>query len=351
LKNTGPAIMLQALGRDYLHGSHTMKLGAAFAFGLAMGLVVLGLAGRGASDDAPETPIGPKWWPSEWGPADQRGAANRQTAAHVKEATALIREGKVYSLGRVYEHGMPLPGKRHFSLTIPGSPTGGPSGKNQGVYHDDLFSGEIGQIGTQLGGLGHVGVRVGNDDYFYNGFRRSQFGTAYGLEKLGIENVGVFFTRGVLVDVSEARGVEQMRAGEVITSADIEAALKADSLTVREGDVVLIRTGHGRLWRKDNAAYGAGEPGIGLEAARWLSDHKIVLVGADTWATDVVPSEDPDRPFPVHLHLLVRHGIYNLENLDLEALARDKVHEFAFIFAPLRLKGATGSPGNPIAVR
>ena len=259
--------------------------------------------------------------------------------------------GKVYSLGRVYEHGMPLPGKRHFSLTIPGSPTGGPSGKNQGVYHDDLFSGEIGQIGTQLDGLGHVGVRIGDDDYFYNGFRRSQFGTAYGLEKLGIENVGVFFTRGVLVDVAAAHRVERMKAGEVITPGDLEAALKAEGLAVREGDVVLIRTGHGRLWMKDNAAYGAGEPGIGMEAARWLADRKIALVGTDTWATEVVPPEDPDRPFPVHQHLLVRNGIYNLENLDLEDLARDRVHEFAFIFAPLRLKGATGSPGNPIAVR
>jgi kynurenine formamidase len=76
-----------------------------------------------------------------------------------------------------------------------------------------------------------------------------------------------------------------------------------------------------------------------------------VLVGSDTWATEVVPAEDKDRPFEVHQLLLTRHGIYNLENLDLEELARDKVHEFAFIFAPLRLKGATGSPGNPIAVR
>ena len=117
---------------------------------------------------------------------------------------------------------MPLPGKRHFSLTIPGSPTGGPTGKNQGVYHDDLFSGEIGQIGTQLDGLGHVGVRIDGDDYFYNGFKRSQFGTAYGLEKLGIENVGVFFTRGVLVDVAAARGVERMKSGEVITARDLE---------------------------------------------------------------------------------------------------------------------------------
>jgi kynurenine formamidase len=263
----------------------------------------------------------------------------------------LIQAGKVYSLGRVYEHGMPLPGKRHFSLTIPGSPTGGPTGKNQEVYHDDLFSGEIGQIGTQLDGLGHVGVRIDGDDYFYNGFRRSQFGTAYGLEKLGIENAGVFFTRGVLVDVAASRGVARLKNGEVITAGDLETALKTQGVDVREGDVVLIRTGHGPLWMKDNAAYAAGEPGIGMEAARWLCARKIVLVGTDTWATEAVPPEDPERPFPVHQILLVRHGIYNLENLDLEELARDKVYEFAFIFAPLRLKGATGSPGNPIAVR
>jgi kynurenine formamidase len=86
-------------------------------------------------------------------------------------------------------------------------------------------------------------------------------------------------------------------------------------------------------------------------AAAWLAQRKIVLVGSDTWATEVVPPEDPERPFPVHLSLLVRAGIYNIENLDLEELAKDKIYEFAFVFAPLRLKGATGSPGNPIAVR
>jgi kynurenine formamidase len=313
-------------------------------FALAVGLAT----GRGLSQD--ETPIGSKWWPSEWGAGDQRGAANRITPERVMAASRLIQKGKVFSLGRLYEHGMPLPGKRHFSLTIPGSPTGGPSGKNQGVYHDDLFSGEIGQIGTQLDGLGHVGVRIDGDDYFYNGFRRSQFGTAYGLEKLGIENVGVFFTRGVLVDVAAARGVARMKSGEVITARDIEIALKNEGISIGAGDVVLFRTGHGQLWMKDNAAYAAGEPGIGMEAARWLCDRKIVLVGTDTWATEVVPPEDPERPFPVHQLLLVRNGIYNLENLDLEELAQSKAYSFAFIFAPLRLKGATGSPGNPIAV-
>src|SRR5438067_1881227 len=98
-------------------------------------LALVGVAGwaLGQQSGNEETPIGPRWWPSEWGPADQRGAANRVTPEKVLDAKQLIKQGKVYSLGRVYEHGMPLPGKRHFSLTIPGSPTSPPSGKNQGV--------------------------------------------------------------------------------------------------------------------------------------------------------------------------------------------------------------------------
>src|SRR5262249_45867547 len=155
----------------------------------------------------------------------------------------------------------------------------------------------------------------------------------YGLEKLGVENVGVFFTRGVLVDAAGFKGVERLKAGEVVTPADVEGALKAQGVSAGEGDVVLIHTGHGALWMKDNAAFSAGEPGIGLETARWLAARKVVLVGTDTWASEAVPPEDPDRPFRAHQELLVRHGIYNLENLDLGALARDKVYEFAFVFA------------------
>jgi kynurenine formamidase len=189
------------------------------------------------------------------------------------------------------------------------------------------------------------------DDYFYNGFKRSEFGKAYGLEKLGVENVGVFFTRGVLIDVAGFRGVERMAVGEAITVMDLEGALKKQGVEVREADAVLLRTGHGRLWMKNNELFSRGEPGLGMAAARWLCARKIVLVGSDTWATEVVPHEDRDRPYEVHQLLLVRHGIYNLENLDLEEPARDRAYEFAFIFAPLRLKGATGSPGNPIAVR
>jgi kynurenine formamidase len=306
---------------------------------------------RLGAQPADETPIGPRWWPSEWGAADERGAINRQTPATVLAASRLIRKGRIYQLGRLYEHGMPLPGKRHFSLTIPGSPTGGPLGANGLVHHDELISGELGQVGTQLDGLGHVGVRMQGDDHFYNGFKRAEFGTAYGLEKLGVEKVGTFFTRGVMIDIPAAKGVERLNAGDVITPDDLVRALDRQAIEVRQGDAVLIRTGHGSLWMKDNEAFAAGEPGIGMAAARWLAERKIILVGSDTWATEVVPFENKDRPDEVHQELLVRHGIYNLENLDLDELARERIYEFAFIFAPLRLKGASGSPGNPLAVR
>ena len=214
-----------------------------------------------------------------------------------------------------------------------------------------MFSGEIGQVGTQFDGLGHIGTRKGNQDIFYNGFTRSEVGSAYGLEKLGVENVGVFFTRGVLVDVVGYMGLERLPMGYVITAADIEGALKKQAVAVTEGDVVLIRTGHGKLWMVDNETYNSGQPGIGLEAARWLLDRKIVMVGADTWAVEAVPGEDAEGAFRVHELLIQRSGVYILENLDLDGLAADGVYEFAFVFAPLRLKGATGSPGNPFAVR
>ena len=298
-----------------------------------------------------KTPIGSKWWPSRWGAQDQRGAVNLITEKKVIEGAGLIQTGKVYQLGRVYEYGMPLPGKRHFSLTIPGVPTSEPTGENRMVSHDEMFSGEIGQIGTQMDGLGHVGVRLEDDDYFYNGFRLSEFGDSYGLKKLGVENIGAFFTRGVLIDVARARGVERLEPGYVITVADLRKALDVEKMRINSGDVVLIRTGHGLLWMKDNETYGEGEPGIGLDAAKWLIDKDIAMVGADNWAIEVVPHEDPQRPFEVHQWTLTRNGIYHIENINLEALASDQVYEFAFIFAPVPFKGATGSPGNPIAVR
>ena len=288
---------------------------------------------------------------SEWGPGDERGAANRITPQKVLEATRLITDGRIYELGRNYEPGMPVYPGRHYSLTIPGSPTGGPAGRNNLVYHEELVSAQIGQVGTQFDGLGHIGTRVDGEDIFYNGYRRTEFGTAAGLKKLGVEKAGVFVTRGVLIDVAGFKGVDRLAVGTVISAKDLELALERQSVELSEGDVVLLHTGHGALWMVDNDEYNRGAPGIGMEAALWLAEKKVVMTGADTWPVEVIPSEDPGLAFPVHQELIARRGIYNLENLDLAELAADEVYEFAFVFAPVKFKGATGSPGNPIAIK
>jgi kynurenine formamidase len=286
-----------------------------------------------------------RWYPSQWGAEDQRGAANRLTADKVLEAGKLITKGVVYQLGHVYEPGMPMFGTRHYSLRIPQAFS--MPGKNQAIYHDEVISGELGQIGTQFDGLGHLGI----GDLFYNGNRRSEFAQAEGLTKLGIENVGPIVTRGVLLDIARFKGVDQLQGGYEITPADVKGTLQRQNVAIRAGDVVLVHTGWGSLWMKDNARYGASEPGLGVAAAQMLADAGVVVVGADTWGVEVMPNPDSSLSAPVHQLLLARNGIYLHENLITADLARDSVYEFVYVFAPLRLKGATGSPGNPVAIR
>jgi len=299
-------------------------------------LVAAATVARGQSD---------RWYPSRWGAADQRGAANRITPAKVLEAKNAIQKGQIYQLGHVYEAGMPMYGTRHYSIRIPQAfPM---PGKNQAVYHDEEISGELGQIGTQFDGLGHLGI----GDLFYNGNKRSEFAQAEGLTKLGIENVGAIVTRGVLIDVAKFKGVEQLAPTYEITVADLKGALQKQNVQIRSGDVVLIHTGWSSLWMKDNTKFGATEPGIGVAAAQFLVDAEVVVVGADTWGVEVMPNPDASLSAPVHQLFLARNGIYLHENLITAELARDNAYEFMYSFAPLRLKGATGSPGNPIAIR
>jgi kynurenine formamidase len=288
---------------------------------------------------------GDKWYPSRWGAQDQRGAANRLTPAKVLEAKEAIRQGIVYQLGRVYETGMPMYGTRHYSLRIPQSFQ--MPGTNQAIYHDELISGELGQVGTQFDGLGHVGI----GELFYNGNRRADFAKAEGFTKLGIENVGAIITRGVLIDVARYKSVERLDANYEITLADLQGALKRQGSDIHSGDVVLVHTGWGSLWMKDNTKFVATSPGIGLAAAQYLVEEEVVVVGSDNWGVEVMPNPNPDLSAPVHQLFLAKNGIYIHENLATEDLARDAVYEFAYMFAPLRLKGATGSPGNPVAIR
>ena len=143
-----------------------------------------------------------------------------------------------------------------------------------------------------------------------------------------------------------------MEKGYEITVDDLKGALAKEGVSLREGDALIVHTGWGSHWKTDNALFNSGAPGIGLAAGRWLVEQKIVLVSSDTGGVEVAPNpEHPGDEAIVHQLLLTRNGIYILENLDTSELARDKVYEFAFVFSPLKLKGATGSPGNPLAVR
>src|SRR6266702_4612399 len=148
---------------------------------------------------------------------------------------------------------------------------------------------------------------------------------------------------------AESRG--HTAATYQITVADLEEAMKRERVDFGAGDTVLVRTGWGRHFGVDNALFMSGEPGIGIAAAEFLAKRNIMMVGSDNWAVEIRPYPDKGLFLPVHGFMLVVNGIFLLENLDLEAMSRDKVYEFALIVQPLKLKGGTGSTVAPIAVR
>ena len=297
------------------------------------------------------------WWPSKWGADDQAGASNHITPAKVLDAAKWIKDGKIYRIGHDYDSNMPLFGKRVFTLRILGGPTGGPFGDNRMVYHDEFVTAEIGQVGTQFDGLGHIGIQMGavgdkKEMRFYNGFAAADFSDAYGLKKLGVQNCKPFFTRGHLVDMVAVKG-RMMEAGEEITVADVRAAFQKQNMQeadVKPGDAIFFHTGWSSLWGKNNDKYNSGEPGMGLEVANWVIEKDLCLTGADTWAVEVVPNPDKTLAFAVHSTLQTKYGIYNHENLVFDSLIADKKYQFVYSFAPVPMTGATGSPGSPIGI-
>jgi len=293
------------------------------------------------------------WAQQVWGPDDQRGAANYITKAKVVESARLITEGKIYELGHTYEESMPK-GGRTFKLSIIGSGPGDPP--HNPVYNVDFYAGDLGQIGTQFDAFGHVGFRHDGpmeNDEFYNGFKGSEVYSSTGLKKLGVENARPFFTRGLLIDVADYKGIERLEPGYEITIEDLQGSLGKQGVTIQEGDVVLIRTGHSQLWDVDGDAYydWTAEPGLGVIAATWLADQKVVIIGSDNFGIEVIPFSKGTSTWPVHVLCLKDRGVHLLESMNLEGLHKDSVFEFAFMFSPLPIKGGTGSPGNPIAIK
>jgi kynurenine formamidase len=284
-----------------------------------------------------------------WGPDDQRGALNHLTPASILRALALPREGRVLNLSHpIQERGVPMitsrPAPVH-TFTVDGGDyaVGGKLSNGCGSAEDHLFMHLHGHT-THIDSLGHVWT----GEQLYNGFSYLDIRSS-GMRRLGIEHVGNVLTRGVLLDLPALRGVPHLAAGEEIGAAELERAVERLGVRLEPGDAVLIRTGWNRVYAEDPAAWERSWPGIGREAAAWLAERDPVLVGGDTPAVEASPFP-AGTTAPVHQLLLRDHGIYLVELLDLDALALDAPREFLFVAAPLRLRGGTGSPLNPLAI-
>jgi kynurenine formamidase len=334
-----------------------MSLKSSLAAGFTLVLLAAASVAFAQSDCSKIVPASP------WGPNDQTGATNRVTAAVTKAAAAEIQEGKVVPMSYPLVDGVPLFGSRFTKtiLTATSLAPGAAFGENQLTYMEDTWLSQS-HVGTHLDGMGHIGRK----DCYYNQTPMGKFITQNNITKLGLEHLKSFATRGVLVDmvkVFKAAGKlktnsackkDCLDGGTVIATADIQAGLKMYNATLREGDILIVHTGWGNLFEQfpaQNAAYNKAEPGIGKDAASWLVQQKIVAVGADTWAVEVIPGEDPKEAFIVHNILLTDNGIHIIENVrtDLMAEEASRTNRATFFFN-MTVPRAVGMTGNFVGI-
>lgn len=296
---------------------------------------------------------------SPFGPDDETGATNRVTPAVTKAAAAEIQSGKVTPMAFNLVDGVPLFGTR-FTKTILTSAAvvpGAEYGKNKLTYMEDTYLSQS-HVGTHIDGMGHIGIK----DCYYNQTPMGKYVTQNYLKKLGLEHLKTFATRGVIIDLvkvfQQAGKLKSNPAckspcldgGTVITEADLQAGLKMYNVTLREGDAVFLNTGWNDLFKQypaQNATYNGSEPGINKSAAEWLANQKVILVGADTWAVEVIPGEDKDEAFPVHVTLLTNNGIHIIENVRTDLIAAEAANSNrATFFLSMTVPKAVGTTGT-----
>jgi len=287
-----------------------------------------------------------------WGEDDERGALNLLTPDVVKAAAASIRTGRVYPLGiPIQAEGVPLMDYRGKPMRL--------------TLQDSTDVGIYDQYGCKPGTGAHEDVvvfashttshmdaliHVYENERHYNGVPSGAMRAQSGATKLGIEKVGGFAARAVLLDMPRYFGDPAwVEPGRNITGDDLAGAAAAQGVDIRAGDVVLIRTGYLQMWYEKRDDAGFAQPGIGFDAADWLAARDVAAVGSDNAAVEVIPFDEDDF-LGVHKILLVRRGIYMIEFLDLSQPAGDEAWEGLLAVAPLKVTGATGSPVNPIFV-
>ena len=289
-----------------------------------------------------------KWWPSKYGADDELGAFNLLSPELALKAAKLIKTGKTYRLGIETSSETPAFPPRTFSVQIllPNQYDGTSIGENQFNYADDIISGWMG-VGSQIDGLGHAAT----NGVYYNGKKARDFIKADGVTMFGMENLPPVVTRGVMLDMAACMGKDILDEGTPFNRAEIMACEKSQGVSIEKGDVVLFNTGWMKMLDQDATRFGKGEPGLGIDGAKYLVEKEVVAVGGDSWGLEVIPAENPKILFHVHQILINYNGIYILENMDTRELAADKAFEFMFVLGPARMTGAVQTIINPIAIR
>ena len=289
---------------------------------------------------------------SPYGPDDEIGVLNMLSAATSLAVLQRINSGKIYDLSVDNFVGMPGladlgMGDPPFHMWMTHTPNGvkveglSPAGSpDQLALYDDAIIMST-HTGTHLDTLNHLGY----GDKIFNGYDNATHLSDKGWTKAGADKIPPIIARGILIDVAAEKGLDILPDSYEISSDDLQRAMTRQGIALQAGDVVLIRTGRIRVW-PDPEKFVPNEPGITRESAGWLVDNGAILIGADNMGVEKFPmSEDS-----VHTYLFAERGVCLLEILWLEELARDGVNEFAFIAAPIKLRGATGTPVRPLAI-
>lgn len=287
------------------------------------------------------------WYPSVYGENDETGAANLLTPEGVLQAIRLVKQGVVVPLSVAVDKNFPAFQHCCFHLynIQPDQQDGNTHGPNTSTFSDEQVNTRTG-VGMLLNDIGHIDI----NNIYYNGNKAADFVTIDGVKKLGIEKVPPMVTRGVVLDMTAFYQQKIVPGGTEFSVADIQSVLKNQGLTLKKGDIVLFNTGWLELVGKDNKQFLEKEPGIGMEAAKWLADQQIVAFGGDTWASEVYPNPATKEEFPINHYLLAKRGIYNLELIDTRPLVSKQVWEFLFVLGQPLYTGSTQVNINPVAI-
>ena len=294
---------------------------------------------------------------SPWGATDEIGRLNLITPESRAHILSRINGSTVYDLSVEYFVGMPSfqalgdPGYKFWMTHTPnGTVVDDPNGLGREMNEHVTYSGSAismyTHMGTHIDTLNHFGL----NGKIWNGYEAQEYLGDRGWKVTGAEEIPPIIARGVLIDVAAAKDVDMLSDGYRISRQDLIDALAIQNVELEEGDVVLVRTGRMRIY-EDAAAYMANNPGLGLEAAKFLVEESgAIVIGLDNLSFEVSSSELEDDYIPVHTYLLAQQGTPILELVYLEDLSRDAVYEFAFIGGSLKFRGADAAPMRPIAI-